>query len=178
MNKRLTPQDFDHAFRYFRRTAFRLEVQAVYRVEAEREAFADFLRGESHAATDYDYYAEWLDQVQTMAQAGRHLQRVRVLEFPEPSTYQRFELALAPYNIAAGESLRTISRPSAVKVGIPVDRDWWIFDDETIAVMDFTPDGVPQGGVINTDRETVSQYCLWRDLAVRHSAPFTERKAA
>jgi hypothetical protein len=177
MNQRLAPEDFDDAFRYFRRTAFRLEVQPTYKVDIEQEAVDDFLRGEPRPATDYDYYAAWLRKVREISEAGRRLDRIRVLESP-PTPYQSFELHMARYNIAAGETLRTIDRAAAVEHGIPDRADWWIFDDEVVALMRFAADGTPLGGTIITNPSTVSQYCTWRDLAVRHSTPFEACTAA
>ncbi|UWZ37814.1 hypothetical protein Drose_05950 [Dactylosporangium roseum] len=177
MTTRLTPRDFDDAFRYFRRDAFRLEARPVYTVDVEREAFDDYLRGEPRPATDYDYYATWLEKVREVTAAGRRLERVRIIETP-PTDYQAFELHMARYNVAAGETLRTISRPDAVEAGLPADTDWWLFDSEAVAVMRFADDGTPLGGTILTDPAIVSRYCTWRDLAVHHSAPFTSSAAA
>lgn len=177
MTTRLTPKDFDDAFRYFRHDAFRLEAQPVYTVDVEREAFDDYLRGEPRPADAYDYYAEWLIRVREITNAGRRLQRVRILETP-PTDYQAFELHMARYNIAAGETLRTISRPAAEKAGLPTLHDWWLFDSQAVAVMRFAADGTPLGGTILTDTTIISRYCMWRDLAVHHSAPFINSAAA
>src|SRR3954465_15513172 len=98
MTRRRPPDDFNHLFRYFRHEAFRLEVQPVYAVDVEREAFDDFLRGEPRPPDQYDYYVPWLDQIRSATRAGRHITRVRVLEEP-PTAYQAFELEMAPYNI-------------------------------------------------------------------------------
>ncbi len=177
MNRRLTPTDFDDAFRYFRHTAFRLECQPTYAVSVEREALADYLRGEPRPAPDYAYYATWLNKVRATVGAGRVIQRVRILETP-PSPYQQFELHMARWNLDAGETLRTLDRATAHTAGLPDRDDWWLFDDEAVALMRFDPDGIPQGGVIVTDPLTVSRYCKWRDLAVHHSTPFEACPAA
>jgi hypothetical protein len=180
VDRRLTPEDFDHLFTLFTRSAFRLETQPVYRVDVERQALDDFLRGEPKPADAYPYYRDWLQQVREttrrrLFRRRRTIQRVRVLQEP-PTDYQRFELHMARWNIAAGETLRTISRTWAAAVGLP-RTDFWLFDSTHVAVMEFTPDGTPQGGSILDDPATVSQYCTWRDRAVHHSAPFTESAA-
>jgi len=177
MTTRLTPTDFNEAFRYFRRTAFRLEARPVYQVDAEQQAYDDYRRGELRPADHYDFYARWLAKVKATTAAGRRVDRVRILEDP-PTTYQRFELHMARWNIAAGETLRTITRDHATEVGLPTHRDWWLFDDEAVALMRFAPDGTPQGGEILTDPTTVSRYCTWRDLAVHHSTPYQACAAA
>jgi hypothetical protein len=174
---RLAPKDFDDAFRYFRHDAFRLEAQPTYAVDVEQTAYDDFLRGEPRPASDYGYYAEWLAKVAQVTTEGRRIERVRILETP-PTDYQAFELHMARYNLAAGETLRTIPRAAAVKAGIPAVDDWWLFDSQAVAVMSFTPDGAPLGGTILTYPAIVSRYCKWRDLAVHHSAPYTSSAAA
>lgn len=173
MTQRLTPEDFDTLFRHFRHTAFRLEVQPAYAVDVERQALADFLRGESKPATDYPYYAAWLDEVRRVAGEGKQIQRVRVLEVP-PTPYQAFEMHMARYNLAAGETLRTMTRSAATAVQLPATDDWWLFDNQRVARMRFAADGTPLGGHIITEPTDVSQYREWRDLAVHHSAPVTE----
>jgi hypothetical protein len=162
--------------RYFRHDAFRLEVQPTYAVDVEREALGDFARGELRPAAEYAYYATWLGKVLDATTAGRTIERVRILETP-PSPYQQFELALAPYNLAAGETLRTMPRSVAREAGIPDRRDWWLFDGQAVALMEFAADGTPLGGTILTDPVAVARYCSWRDLARRHGTPFTRRAA-
>lgn len=173
MGRRLTPDDFNHLFRYFTREAFRFEVQPVYTLDYEQDALNAFLRGEPRPATHYDYYRPWLDQIRTVTSQGRTVARVRVLEEP-PTDYQRFEMWMARYNVAAGETLATIPRSKATDVGLPVTDDWWLFDSERVALMRFDAAGNPGGGEIVDDPETVSRYCMWRDLAVHHSTPSTE----
>jgi hypothetical protein len=177
VGERLTPEDFNNLFGRFQQEAFRLEVQPVYALDYEREAFDAFLRGESHPATDYDWYRPWLDQIRKATGQGRRVARVRVLAEP-PTNYQRFELHMARWNIAAGETLRCMPRAKAAKAGLPLADDWWLFDSRRVAVMRFDPDGTAHGGEIFDDPDTVSRYCTWRDLAVHHSTPFMGFAAA
>lgn len=170
MGQRLTADDFNQLWRYFRHEAFRLECQPVYLVDVEREPFAEFLRGEPRPAPEIPYYAAWLDQIHAVTSQGRRVARVRILEEP-PTDYQRWEIWAGQYNIAAGEDIRYLNRSQAVEVGLPVAADWWLFDSERLALMRFSPDGTPLGGEIIDDPEVVAQHCTWRDLAVSHSAP-------
>jgi hypothetical protein len=173
MTRTLTPEDFNVLFGQFRHYAFRLEVQPTYKADYEQEALNDFLRGEPRPAPEYDYYAPWLASVREVTAEGRRIERVRVLQEP-PTDYQRFELWMARYNIAAGELLRCMTVKQAGAAGVPTTSDWWLFDSTTLAVMRFSADGVPQGGRIITDPTTVSRYNSWRDLAVAHSTPYAE----
>lgn len=177
MGERLTAEDFNHLFRYFRHEAFRLEAQPAYLVDVEREPVEDFLRGKPRPATEFPYYVAWLNQIREVTERGRRVARVRVLEEP-PTDYQRWEAWVGQYNIEAGEDIRYIARSKAAAAGLPVVDDWWLFDSERLALMRFAADGTPLGGEIIDDQAIVAQHCTWRDLAVHHSTPHAECAAA
>lgn len=170
MGQRLTAEDFNHAFRYFKAEAFRLECQPVYVVDEEREMFQEFLTSKKpRPVTEYPFYAAWLGRVREAASHGRRLTRIRVLEEP-PTAYQRWEIWAAEHNIAAGETVRYIDRSRALEIGLPVADDWWLFDDTSVALMRFTPEGNPLGGEILTNPALLARHRMWKDLAVRHSS--------
>jgi hypothetical protein len=170
MGERLTSDDFNNLFRYFADTAFRLEVQPVYAVAAERESFEEFLAGEPRPVTEFAFYATWLAQIRAATAQGKVVQRVRVVEEP-PTDYQRWEMWSGQYNIAAGETIRYIARSDAEGIGLPVRDDWWLFDSHHLALMRFGEDGEPLGGEVISDPEIVAKHRAWWDLAVRHSTP-------
>lgn len=169
MGQRLTADDFNNLFRYFTTTAFRLEVQPVYAVANERESVDEFLAGEPRPVTEFAFYAEWLDRIRSVTSQGKRVERIRVLDEP-PTDYQRWEIWSGQYNIAAGETIRYLNRSHALKVGVPVTDDWWIFDSQHVALMRFAPAGEPLGGEIISDRTIVSRHRAWWDLAVTHSS--------
>jgi hypothetical protein len=158
----------DHLFRYFEHTAFRLETRPSYAVAEEQEMFAEFLAGEPRPFTDIPWYRAWYDQIATLTSQGKRVARVRLLDEP-PTEYQRFEIWVATFAEAAGESIRYLDRGHAVQVGLPTDVDWWLFDSARLALMRFDELGHPLGGEIITDPTTVSQHRAWWDLAVQHS---------
>ena len=63
MGEKLTADDFNRLFRYFKHTAFRMEVQPVYAVTEERESVEEFLAGEPRPVTEFPFYAAWLEQL-------------------------------------------------------------------------------------------------------------------
>ena len=138
--ERLTGDDFNDLFRYFTRTAVRLETQPVYTVAEERESVAEFLAGEPRPVTEFGFYATWLAKIRAATAAGKRVERVRVLDEP-PTDYQRWEVWSGRFNAAAGETIRYLSRARAVEIGLPVDHDWWLFDGEKLAVMRFRRPG-------------------------------------
>src|SRR5690348_17887419 len=100
MGERLTGDDFNDLFRYFERTAVRLETQAVYTVTEEHESVAEFLAGEPRPVTEFAFYAAWLDKIRAATAAGKRVERVRILDEP-PTDYQRWEVWSGQYNAAA-----------------------------------------------------------------------------
>lgn len=168
MGERLTGDDFNDLFRYFTATAFRLEAQPVYTVTDERESFEEFLAGEPRPVTEFAFYAAWLAKIRAATHAGKRVERVRVLEEP-PTDYQRWELWSGQYNIAAGETIRYITRSRALEIGLPVTDDWWLFDSKKLATMRFSENGEPLGGEIISASDIVAQHGTWWNLAVRHS---------
>lgn len=176
MGERLTGEDFNNLFRYFKHTAFRLEVQPVYLVENEQVQVAAYLAGDPKPPTEFPEYAAWLDQIRRLTDEGKRVARVRVLTEP-PTDYLRWETWAGQWNIQAGEDIRYMPRSRAVEAGLPLEYDWWLFDSLRLAKMQFDPEGRPLGGEIITDPAIVVQHCAWRDLAIHYSAPATELAA-
>lgn len=169
MSEQLTGDDFNHLFRYFTSTAFRLEVQPVYQVAEEQQSIEEFLAGEPRPVTDFAFYAAWLDQIRSVTSGGRRVERVRVLDEP-PTDYQQWEIWSGQFNSAAGEVIRYMPRSKAESVGLPTKDDWWLFDSQRLAVMRFSDRGEPLGGEIITDSTAVHQHNEWWRLALRNSS--------
>jgi hypothetical protein len=168
MGEQLTADDFNRLFRYFKHTAFRMEVQPVYAVTEERESVEEFLAGEPRPVTEFPFYAAWLDQIRTLTSEGKRIERVRILTEP-PTDYQRWEIWSGQFNAAAGEVIRYLPRQRATEIGLPVADDWWMFDSERVARMRFGQAGEPLGGEIVSDPDVVAQHRAWWNIAVRHS---------
>jgi hypothetical protein len=142
----------------------------------EQEDFRRFLAGEPLTEPpDLDWFRPWLDQIREVTSQGRAVQRIRILADP-PTDYQRWELWATPYNAAAGEDIRFLTRSQATELGLP-SGDWWLFDDTRLAVMRFDDEGRPLGGTIVTDPDVVARHRHWRDVAITHSIRYDELHA-
>lgn len=163
----MTPQSvLAEQFATFDHSAWRLETRDSYHVAAEQPSLTRFL---ATGELDLDYSQAWFTSVRAATAAGKHYGRVRI--YTEPLTdYLRFEFAVAPFNIEAGEDIRVMSPSTARSLGLP-DYDFWLFDDKRVARMRFEPAGLAAVDVV-TDPDTVSQHCAWRDLAWQHAARF------
>jgi hypothetical protein len=159
--------DFANLFATFERSAWRLETRPAYAIPEEQAAF------ERHRITgelDVAYLAGWLETVKTATEAGKRFERVRVL--PEPLTdYLRFEMAVAEHNTEAGEDIRTLTARKARALELPDLHDFWIFDDQRVAILHFSPDGELLNAELHDDPDTLTQYSAWKELAWRHADP-------
>lgn len=168
MAELITGQDFGRLFSTFERSAWRLETQGIYREPNETEHFRRFLRGERD---DLEWMREWLGNIRAVTQAGKAFGRVRVLTDPL-TDYLRWELAVTPANVEAGEDIRVLTAAHAADLGLP-DHDYWLFDDNLVARMHFGDHGFI-GAELITDAGIVAEHQAWRDLALAHAVPFDD----
>lgn len=159
--------DLDALFDTFERTAFRLECLGRDAGPAEASAFASFLSGRPH---DVAWHQPWLDAIRRAVDAGRLVQRVRVVDQP-PTAREYFELTLGPYHLAAGEDLRVLSAPVARTVGIPT-LDFWLLDDARVVTLDFDADGALLGSETTTAPAVLRHLRRARDRALEHALPY------
>ncbi|MGC5401549.1 DUF6879 family protein [Streptomyces sp. DT20] len=162
----LSGEKFGRLFETFRWTAFRLETLSVYSVEEEHEEFERFLLGG-------DMGPDWTDNpwVRSMTNKGKQLSRVHVLSSPL-TDYLRYELAAYPGNITAGETIGIIDRAERNVAGLP-DHDFWLFDDQDVYRMHYTPEGAFIGAEPLPGHK-LAQYRNYRDTALADAVPFAD----
>jgi hypothetical protein len=132
----MTPQDLGALFEHFERSAFRLETHDRYDVEDEADRLAAFREGRPLPIRTPENN-EWLALVSTATTSGRTIGRVRILGRPL-TEYSRFEFAVYPENIAAGEKIRIRER----RMLTVADDEWshqdfWLFDDQTAVLLHY-----------------------------------------
>jgi len=122
----------------FRQSAFRLETLERYTVPQEAEWFEEWKHtGKLPELTPGN--DSWLRMVRDHTRAGRLMQRVRVVSAPL-TDYERFELALFPPSLEAGEDIRVISR-SVFRSILHVSEDFWLFDSQTAVMLRYDTAG-------------------------------------
>jgi hypothetical protein len=173
MITQITEAEFDGLLATFRRSAFRLETRDHYALGYERADFEQFLSGSPTPPTEVNWWRPWLEQIRSLTQEGKTISRVRIVADP-PSGYQRWELWAARWHAEAGEQISYMPRSRAVSIGLPVDDDWWLLDDERLIIMRFTGAGEIDGKTLITDAGTVARHREWRDLAVRNATAAEE----
>lgn len=173
----LSDAEFGEALATFEHTAFRLELQRVYREPSETEILKRYQQGDREYHLEVPEFQAWWATLREHTAAGRRVERVRVQEEP-PTWYQGWERWIGRWNTAAGEHTRYMTRAKAHEIGLlPAagDQDWWLLDSNRIIVMTFDVEGHRLSSELVTNPTIVVQACAWRDLAVHHSDPATDR---
>lgn len=153
----------------FQQSAFRLETLPEYQVEQEAEWFAEWQRSGTvpELTPDND---SWCKLIAEARSSGRRMQRVRLVTTPL-TEYERFELATFRDSVAAGEEIRVCHRESWERIETADNSgDFWLFDDETIIMLNYDAEGRFQG----TEDGSPSICIRQRDLAMEHSIPLAD----
>ncbi|MER7703837.1 DUF6879 family protein [Kitasatospora sp. NPDC097605] len=132
--------DFSALLKGARRTAVHLEMRDAYGVADEAAEFEEFKRvGSVDLDPDSEGWAGWVPLVREAVGRGVVLRRARIVS--EPVTdYIRWEHALTPVNLAAGEHVRWLPRRLASDIPLP-GNDLWLIDDRLALFHWFTGDG-------------------------------------
>jgi hypothetical protein len=167
----MTPADL---FETFGESAFRLETLQYYELaedEPRRQAFR-----EGRPMPPRPGKTESMRLVRNAVASGRRVHRVHVVDLPL-SEYIRYELAMYPENIAAGEDVRIARRGDHPDLR-SLDTDFWLFDAETekpaVIWFRYAPDGRILSRDYGDSAGDISRAREQRDLALAHSLPLTE----
>jgi hypothetical protein len=170
MTQLIAGDDWPNLFSSFRRTAWRLESQGIYREPYEQEPLRQFLAGQK---PDLSFMDDHVATVRADTAAGKRWQRVRVLT--EPLTdYLRFEMSIAWLNAEAGEEIRVLTESQARDLGIP-RQDFWMLDDDQVAAMHFGDQGFEYAELV-TEPAAVEPFRKFRELAWQNATPFGEHQ--
>jgi hypothetical protein len=151
------------------RRAFHLELKDSYNVADEDEPFRKWLNGEPDS---YSWRRDWLTFIREATQSGISVQRVRVASVPH-TDYFRWEIALTPQNMEAGEDVRFLPRELTRDVALPAE-DFWLFDDDKLVLSIFSADGRTGMFARETDPGIVVQYRAARDQVWPRALPYSE----
>ncbi|MFI9718372.1 DUF6879 family protein [Streptomyces sp. NPDC052396] len=134
----LDDEEWDAKFQDFQVEVWRLKTLPHYLVPEETEDFARFLAGEIPAAP---YDEDWFSLIRSHTASGRAMGRVHIVTRPL-SDYLRFAFQYYAYSVKAGEDVRVLDVTDRENP-LPDFQDFWIFDQSTIVLMHFDPDGRP-----------------------------------
>lgn len=97
--------------------------------------------------------ASWYDLVREHTAKGVSFRRARIVSEPLAS-YIRFEYQSTAFNVAAGESVRWLSRHTAPGLLVPL-ADYWVFDGRLVRFGFFAGDGTFLGHELTDDAKVV-----------------------
>lgn len=165
-------QEFDHLFS---RRVYRLETLDSYDAPNERAPFAAFMAGER---VDDGWRANWRRIAGDITASGRTMERVHVVTEPV-SDYMRFMMLHGyPANVESGEYVGIIGRTSSGVVLLDYDTvaqpDYWLFDDDLAAVLDYDAAGAVERVKWfsrSEDPDLLDDCCEWRNETLALSTP-------
>jgi hypothetical protein len=157
--------DLDRLWDASRHEIFRLETLPVYTVPEEEERLAAFLRGETLPVRTPDT-SPWLRRLADTVARGVRLYRVHVVDLPL-TDYLRYELASYRSSMAAGMETYIADRDRHPDLA-GLTEDFWMFDEQHVAVMRYDPEGRP---LTPEPGEDPAKYLAWRDRAMAHASP-------
>jgi hypothetical protein len=156
------------------RSAERLETRDHYGGDqAELEAW---LGGQYEEIPERAERAAWLERIRLQTSRGARWRRVRIIREP-PTVYQRFGLMSGRQNVEAGEQIHYLGRECALAEDLPA-HDFWLFDDERLALMYFGFDDRLLGVQLVADTGVVAQHRVWLDRAFSVAPAYHEYLAA
>ncbi|MEU6704400.1 DUF6879 family protein [Streptomyces wuyuanensis] len=108
--------------------------------------------------------------VRSMTGKGKRVSR-DVLRSPL-TDYLRYELAAYPGNITAGETIGIIDLSEQAVTGLP-DHDFWLFDDQDVYRMHYTPEGAFIGAELLLANR-LAEYQGYRNCSLAETVPFAD----
>lgn len=139
-NEPLNSATFADLLAATRHSAVHLEMRDVYAVGDERDDFENFLRtGTPNLDPACSFWPQWMPLVQEALAHGVVMRRARIVS--EPVTdYIRYEHAITPLNLQAGEDVRWLPRRHASDIPLP-GNDFWLLDGRIVQFHHFTGTG-------------------------------------
>lgn len=151
---------FGSYFQTFEHTAWRLETRRGYGSDRASAKYRTWL--ETGELPD-DSGRPWCANVRAQTTLGKRFERVRIADSP-PTDEQRYLLASAAVNNAAGEDIRSLRRADADRLGLPA-LDFWLFDSRRALVLHFDQADEYLGAELVEDPARVVEFCRVRDAA-------------
>ncbi|WP_432845954.1 DUF6879 family protein [Amycolatopsis sp. CA-161197] len=170
MTRRLLNADDEFAalLQSVRRSSWRWECQGEYAVDLpEVERWRAGLPAEE---TEDD--RAWLAHLRRLRADGIPFQRVRMFTEPLNDYLAWMREAIGP-NVAAGEDVRWLAESTARAHGLP-GYDFYLLDDERVAILEFTDAKVLTGVLVDDDPAVLDEHRAWRATAWPIAIPHAE----
>ncbi|WP_371671195.1 hypothetical protein OG985_28390 [Streptomyces sp. NBC_00289] len=130
---------FDDLLSSATRSALHLEMRDVYAVAEEEDEMRLWRSGAWTLDDGRKALAEWMDLVESITKRGVSVRRARIVSVPV-TDYVRYEHALTPLNLSAGEEVRWLPRREALGIPLPA-ADFWLIDERLVRFNHFSGEG-------------------------------------
>ncbi|MGK5640677.1 DUF6879 family protein [Streptomyces sp. URMC 126] len=148
---------FDELLASCKRSAVHLEMRDFYDDPDEAPRVAAWKAGHRHDPDDRaSWWRPWLDMVSAAVGRGVVIRRARIVSEPV-SEYTKYLYDGTFTNIAAGESIRWLSRRKASDLALP-GNDFWVFDERLVRFGYFSGEGAYLDDEV-TDEPSVAKLC-------------------
>ncbi|MGH8903746.1 MAG: DUF6879 family protein [Egibacteraceae bacterium] len=161
----MTYDDLQAALDGMQRETFRLEVQQSY-AGVPDPGWNAWREGQPLPPRTPEA-DQWLANVAAKVAAGKRWYRVLVIDWPL-NDYLHYELVAFQFNAAAGEEVFVVDRDAHPGLAGLVE-DFWMVDEEFVAVMRYDADHRPLGPA--EPSAPIDVYVAQRDLAVSVADP-------
>jgi hypothetical protein len=154
----------------FEESRFRLETLQRYDVAYEQARYAAFLAGEAIDLTP----GAWHESIRRHRALGKAVERVHVVIEPL-SDYLKYEIATSyRRSLLAGEQIGIVeATPDRWPPDIPA-RDYWLFDDREVWVMEYDVDGRFLMAEHQTDPRDIRAAVAGKHAALGAATPLDE----
>lgn len=133
----MTNDEFSQLFESFQHSLFRFEQLPEYSTGVEDEPLQRWRAHEDPPADIAD--TPWQSELRQWRFEGKTMQRVRAMASPMTDYLRMGVEWWYPHNIEAGEETFGLD-VAKVEFELPKE-DFWLFDDEIVAIMHYGPDG-------------------------------------
>ncbi len=130
---------FDELLSSATQSALHLEMRDTYGVAEEEEEIRLWSSGKWTVDDGRKALGGWMDLVSGTVARGVSVRRARVVSTPV-TTYIRYEHAVTPLNLEAGEDVRWLPRREALGIPLPAN-DFWLIDARVVRFNHFSGDG-------------------------------------
>ena len=153
--------NFDKNWRNAKKSIFRLEGRAEYKIPQEQENLKKWKLGELNLENDKEWQS-WMKLLKSAGAKGIKPQRVRVV--PKPlSDYIKYEVdTWQKYSVKNGEEFFFMDEKEYQVIIAEFGfgpKDFWLFDDEKLLIMNYGKAGQFLGDILITNGGMVKRYC-------------------
>lgn len=165
--------NFDKNWRSAKKSIFRLEGRAEYRVPEEQESLKKWKQGELDLGKDKELQ-KWLGSLKSAKKRGIVIQRVRVVPKSLPE-YIKFQIDVwQKYSSKNGEEFFFLNESDYQEIiaGLGFNpKDFWLFDDQGLLIVNYSPTGQFTGDILIADGGMAKRYCDLKAKLLQKSVP-------